>query len=81
MKKVIGFILVMVCWLAMAGCNNKSMNYIISNKPSVTGIVEEVRDDYIIMYSDSAEGYPNGSRWSIRKCRKMQQRFLVKKIK
>ena len=65
MKKLIGFILSLVCVLAMAGCNNKSMDYIIENKPSVTGIVEEVRDDYIIMYSDSAEGYPNGSRWSI----------------
>ncbi len=65
MKKLMGFILAMVCVLAMAGCNNKSMDYIIENKPSVTGIVEEVRDDYIIMYSDSAEGYPNGSRWSI----------------
>ena len=41
------------------------MNYIIENKPSVTGIVEEVHNDYIIMYSDTADGYPNGSRWSI----------------
>ena len=65
MKKLIGFILSLVCVLAMAGCNNKSMDYIIENKPSVTGMVEVVRDDYIIMYSDSAEGYPNGSRWSI----------------
>ena len=65
MKKLMGFILSLVCVLAMSGCNNKSMDYIIKNKPSVTGIVEEVRDDYIIMYSDSAEGYPNGSRWSI----------------
>ena len=65
MKKLMGFVLATVCVLAMAGCNNKSMDYIIKNKPSVTGIVEEVRDDYIIMYSDSAEGYPNGSRWSI----------------
>ncbi|MBR2403031.1 MAG: DUF1311 domain-containing protein [Lachnospiraceae bacterium] len=65
MKKLMGFILLLVCVLAMVGCNNKSMDYIIDNKPSVTGIVEEVRGDYIIMYSDSAEGYPNGSRWSI----------------
>ena len=65
MKKWMEFILAMVCVLSMAGCNNKSMDYIIENKPSVTGIVEEVHGDYIIMYSDSAEGYPNGSRWSI----------------
>ena len=65
MKKLIRFVLVLVCVLAMTGCNNKSMNYIIENEPCVTGIVEEVHDDYIIMYSDTTEGYPNGSRWSI----------------
>ena len=41
------------------------MNYIIENKPSVTGIVEEVHDDYIIMYSETAAGYPNETRWQI----------------
>ena len=57
--------LALVCVLGLMGCNTKSMNYIIENKPSVTGIVEEVHDDYIIMYSETADGYPNGSRWSI----------------
>ena len=65
MKKWMILVLAWVCVLSMEGCNNKSMDYIIENKPSVTGIVQEVRDDCIIMYSDSAEGYPNGSRWSI----------------
>jgi len=65
MKKWMTFVLALACVLAMTGCNNKSMDYIIENKPSVTGIVEAVHGDYIIMYSDSAEGYPNGSRWSI----------------
>ena len=65
MKKIIGFVLALMCVLAMAGCNDKSMDNIIENKPSVTGIVEEVHDNYVIMYSNSAEGYPNGSRWSI----------------
>jgi len=65
MKKIIGFVLALMCVLAMAGCNDKSMDNIIENKPSVTGIVEEVHDNYVIMYSDSTEGYPNGSRWSI----------------
>ena len=65
MKKLTVFVLVLLCVLVLAGCSAKSMNYIIANKPSVTGIVEEVHDDYIIMYSETAEGYPNGSRWSI----------------
>ena len=47
MKKIIGFVLALVCVLAMAGCNDKSMDNIIENKPSVTGIVEEVHDNYI----------------------------------
>ena len=35
------------------------------NEPSVAGVVEEVHDDYVIMYSETAEGYPNGSRWTL----------------
>ena len=65
MKKLIALVLAVVCVLSLGGCNTKSMNYIIENKPSVTGIVEEVHDDYIIMYSETAEGYPNGTNWSI----------------
>ena len=65
MKKLIALVLTLVCVLGLVGCNNKSMNYIIENKPSVTGIVEEVHDDYIIVYSEKADGYPNGSNWSI----------------
>ena len=65
MKKLIALLLALVCVLGLVGCNTKSMDYIIENKPSVTGIVEEVHDDYIIMYSETAEGYPNGTNWSI----------------
>lgn len=65
MKKLIASVLALVCVLGLGGCNTKSMNYIIENKPSVTGIVEEVHDDYIIVYSETADGYPNGSSWSI----------------
>lgn len=65
MKKRIALFLVLFCVLGLAGCHNKSLNYIIENKPNVTGIVEEVYDGYIIVYSETAEGYPNGSHWSI----------------
>ena len=41
------------------------MNAIMASKPSVTGIVEEVHADYVILYSETAAGYPNGSRWQI----------------
>ena len=65
MKKRIALGLGLVCILGLVGCNNKSTNYIIGHKPSVTGIVEEVHDDYVIVYAETAEGYPNGSSWSI----------------
>lgn len=65
MKKLILFVLILIFSLGLVGCTKNSMNYIIQNKPSVTGFVEEVYDDYLIMYSETAEGYPNGSRWSI----------------
>lgn len=65
MKKYIALFLMFACMTVLFGCNNQSMDYIIQNKPSVTGVVEEVHNDYIIMYSETAEGYPNGSEWQI----------------
>ena len=64
MKKAF-VVFMLILYLLVVGCSNKSMNYIIQNKPSVTGIVEEVHDDYVILYSDATEGYPNGSYWQI----------------
>lgn len=64
MKKRIAFVLAMVWVLGLVGCG-RTMNDIIENEPNVTGVVEEVHDDYVIMYSETADGYPNGSRWSI----------------
>ena len=63
-KNILCIILICSTMLILVGCK-KSMNDIISNEPSVTGVVEEVHDNYIIMYSETAEGYPNGSQWSI----------------
>jgi len=65
MKRIVAFALALTCLLALTGCDTKSMNYIVENKPSVTGIVEEVYDGHFLMHSDTAEGYPNGSDWSI----------------
>ncbi len=65
MKKLIALVLALVCVLGLVGCNTKSMNYIIENKPNVTGTVKEVHNDYVIMHSDTADGYPNGSEWQI----------------
>lgn len=65
MRKYIALVLALVCALGLVGCGTMSIDSVIENKPSVTGIVEEVHNDYVIMYSATADGYPNGSRWSV----------------
>lgn len=60
MKRLIGFILALICLLGLVGCNNRSMNDIIENEPSITGIVEKVRDNSIIIYLET-DSYPNGA--------------------
>ena len=53
MRKYIVCTLALTCILALAGCNNRSMNYIIENEPSIVGIVEEVRDNSILIYIET----------------------------
>ena len=65
MKKWITILLTLTFVVVMVGCNKNSMDYIISNKPSVTGIVKEVQDQYVLMYAETAEGYPKGSYWEV----------------
>ena len=48
MKKLITLVLALASVFGLIGCSTRSMDYIIENKPSVTGIVEKVYDDYII---------------------------------
>lgn len=64
MKKLIALVLATVCVLSLVGCG-RTMNDIIENEPNVTGVVEEVHDNYIVMYSEAADGYPTGTSWSI----------------
>lgn len=60
MKKWFALILSLALVLVLVGCNNRSMNYIIEKEPSVVGIVEEVRDNSIIIYIENSS-YPNGA--------------------
>ena len=53
MKKLIALVLAMVCVLGLVGCNNRSMNYIISNEPSITGIVKETNEDAILIATET----------------------------
>ena len=46
--------------LALVGCTPRGMNYIIANEPSITGVVQEVHDTYILIYIET-EGFPAGA--------------------
>ena len=64
MRKYVVFALALIGILALTGCNNRSMNYIIENEPSVVGIVKEVRDDSILIYMET-DAYPYGAECSV----------------
>ena len=55
MKKLIALVLSLICVLSLVGCNNRSMNYIISNEPSITGIVKETNENAILIENDDGE--------------------------
>ena len=55
MKKLIALVLALICVLSLVGCNNRSMNYIISNEPSITGIVKETNENAILIENDDGE--------------------------
>ena len=64
MKRYMAFPLALTCILALAGCSSRSMDYIIENKPSIAGIVEEVHDNSILIYIET-DGYPYGADCSV----------------
>lgn len=55
MKKLIALVLALIYVLSLVGCNNRSMNYIISNEPSITGIVKETNENAILIGNDNGE--------------------------
>ena len=55
MKKLIALVLAMVCVLSLVGCNNRSMNYIIENEPSIMGIVKDTNDNSILIENEDGE--------------------------
>lgn len=55
MRKWVLFILVLLCLLALAGCSNRSMNYIIANEPNITGVVKEGNEQSILIENENGE--------------------------
>ena len=55
MKKIISFVLALLCALTLFGCNTRSMNYIINNEPSITGIVTKAAEQAILIENENGE--------------------------
>ena len=55
MKKIISFVLALLCTLTLFGCDTRSMNYIISHEPSITGIVKETAEKAILIENENGE--------------------------
>ena len=55
MKKLIALVVALVCVFSLVGCNNRSMNYIIENEPSIMGVVEDTNDNSILIKNDDGE--------------------------
>ena len=55
MRKTIALLLALICLLTMAGCGPRSMNAIIANEPSITGLVKYTCDRAILIENDVGE--------------------------
>ena len=55
MKKLTALILALICVLGLAGCHNRSMNYIIGNEPNITGIVKDTAEKAILIENENGE--------------------------
>ena len=55
MKKLIALLLYLICLQGLAGCSNRSMNYIIANEPNITGVVKEANEQSILIENEKGE--------------------------
>ena len=55
MKKFIMLIIALTCIIFLAGCNNKSMDYLIENELSITGIVNDTNENFILLKNEDGE--------------------------
>lgn len=59
MRKFLILLFSLICILSMTGCS-RTMDDIIETAPSVTGIVEEVYDNSVLIYCEHLDGYLSG---------------------
>ena len=55
MKRLIALVLIFLCVLSMVGCNNRSMNDIVENGPSMMGTVKDTNDHSVLIENEDGE--------------------------
>ena len=65
MKKILVLLLTLCCVVGLVGCNNRSLDNIIENEPSITGVVTEVYENSFHMLGEPTEGYPTAEEYSV----------------
>ena len=55
MKRLTALLLILVCVIGFVGCGNRSMNDIIANEPSITGIVKDTDENAILIDNENGE--------------------------
>ncbi|MBQ9942422.1 MAG: hypothetical protein IJP03_05390 [Christensenellaceae bacterium] len=63
MKKILSLLLTVLLLAGLSGCG-KSLNAVIKDEPSISGVILEVRDDHILIYIQNA-GYPSGAECTV----------------
>lgn len=54
MKRIVILFAALIMALALHGCS-RDMNWVISNEPSVRGVVEEIGEDYVLIRVNEAD--------------------------
>lgn len=65
MKKILALLLALICVVGLVGCNNRNLDNIIENEPSITGVVTEVYENSFRMLGEPTEGYTNAEEYSV----------------
>ena len=61
MKKMIALGFTAICILCLFGCSNSNLD----NAPTLTGFIQEIHDDHILISTSTSEGYPYGASFDI----------------
>lgn len=64
MKKLTALAMMLLCLLTLTACGSRTMDDILANEPKIVGIVEEVHDDYVLLYAET-DDYLGGAEYRV----------------